>query len=116
MKRWMRWSLVAALLFAVPVGDLAWAHGGRGGGHGRHGAHIGLFIGVPLLLHHWWHYSYPPPPQVVVVPREPEVYVDRGGGERGGYWYHCDRPEGYYPYIKECPGGWQREVPRAPPD
>jgi hypothetical protein len=31
-----------------------------------------------------------------------------------GTWFHCDRPEGYYPYIRNCPGGW-RKVPAQPP-
>jgi serine protease Do len=31
------------------------------------------------------------------------------------YYYHCARPEGYYPYVKACPGGWER-VPTEPPD
>lgn len=30
------------------------------------------------------------------------------------YWYHCKSPEGYYPYVKTCPGGWER-VPAKPP-
>ena len=27
-------------------------------------------------------------------------------------WYFCKNPEGYYPYVKECPGGW---TPVTPP-
>ena len=30
------------------------------------------------------------------------------------YWYHCKSPQGYYPYVKTCPGGWER-VPATPP-
>ena len=112
MKRWLRAGLLGLVVVAVPIGDLAWAHGGRGGG--RHRPHWGLFIGAPLLLYPWWYRSYPP---VVVAPAEPPIYVERGDVARGGgYWYHCDAPEGYYPYVKECPGGWQRETPRAPPE
>jgi hypothetical protein len=29
------------------------------------------------------------------------------------YWYYCTSPEGYYPYIQECPGTWHA-VPPAP--
>ncbi len=29
------------------------------------------------------------------------------------WWYHCDSPEGFYPYVRECPTGWQR-VPPTP--
>ena len=27
------------------------------------------------------------------------------------YWYYCQDPKGYYPYIAECPGGWMTVVP-----
>ncbi len=33
------------------------------------------------------------------------------------YWYYCEDPKGYYPYIPECPGGWMTVVPPPqPPD
>lgn len=31
------------------------------------------------------------------------------------YWYHCKAPDGYYPYVSQCPGGWTK-VPATPPD
>jgi hypothetical protein len=43
----------------------------------------------------------------------PEGYD--GGGGPGGSWYHCSNPEGYYPYVKSCPKGWE-EVPAQPSD
>ena len=30
------------------------------------------------------------------------------------YWAYCQNPEGYYPYVQECLGGWVPVVP-APP-
>jgi len=30
------------------------------------------------------------------------------------WWYLCSSPRGAYPYVRECPGGWER-VPAAPP-
>jgi len=33
----------------------------------------------------------------------------------GQWWYLCDSPRGAYPYVRECPGGWER-VPAVPPD
>ena len=54
------------------------------------------------------------PPQVVV--QQPLVYVQRGQ-EESDYWYYCDNPQGFYPYIKSCPGGWMKVVPETvPPD
>ena len=31
-----------------------------------------------------------------------------------GWWYYCDQSSGYYPYVRECPTGWQRVPPVAP--
>jgi hypothetical protein len=31
------------------------------------------------------------------------------------FWYYCQNPPGYYPYIKECPGGWLTVVPPTGP-
>jgi hypothetical protein len=58
-------------------------------------------------------YVYPAPP-VVVVPQQPQVYVQRNQPE-SGYWYYCQLPQGYYPYVKSCPGGWMRVVPDTVP-
>ena len=26
-------------------------------------------------------------------------------------WYFCDNPQGYYPYVQQCPGGWRAVAP-----
>jgi hypothetical protein len=44
----------------------------------------------------YW-YSYPPPSS---APSQ--------------YWAYCQDPEGYYPYVQECPGGWIPVVPTPP--
>jgi hypothetical protein len=31
------------------------------------------------------------------------------------WWYLCSSPRGAYPYVRECPGGWER-VPAVPPE
>ena len=31
------------------------------------------------------------------------------------YWYYCQDPQGYYPYVKSFPGGWITVVPKVPP-
>lgn len=52
-----------------------------------------------------------------VVPSSPPRYIEWGDEEvvpAPAYWYHCAKPEGYYPYVTTCPGGWQR-VPAQPP-
>ena len=27
------------------------------------------------------------------------------------YWYYCQNPAGYYPYVSQCPRGWLTVVP-----
>ena len=83
-------------------------------GHHSH-SRLGLSIGVPLYWN--WpppYYAYPP---VVTMPSPPPVYIERGYDEAAraeGYWYYCYSPEGYYPYVRQCPGGWERVSPTPP--
>lgn len=91
--------------------------------------------------HHYWRpgfrwyvrpYYYPRPyypaplyypyyaPGVVVVPEKPPVYIQRSPRPAqqplpSGYWYYCNNPEGYYPHVSECPGGWRQVNPVPPP-
>ena len=88
--------------------------------HGRGRVHLGFHFGAPYWgWSPWWH--YPPPyyyyPAPIVVRSEPVTYIEQGGtssADQGGWWYYCETARGYYPYVKECPAGWQR-VPPAPP-
>jgi hypothetical protein len=91
-------------------------------GHGHHG-HTRVFIGgsfwlgPPLFWGPPYYYSGPAyygPPLAFVQPSG--RYIQRGQ-EESDYWYYCDNPQGYYPYIKACPGGWMKVVPETvPPD
>ena len=114
--------------------------GGRGGGysHGygyRGSVGVGVAIGVPLYGLGYYpgynpypyaylgpdyaypapDYSYPAPavapspgyaqqgyPQAAQAPAQPQ-----------GDWYFCPASNAYYPYLRECPSGWQR-VPAQP--
>jgi len=49
-------------------------------------------------------------PPVIVQP-PPPVYTQQPPSDPN-YWYYCENPRGYYPYIKECPGGWMKVVPQ----
>jgi hypothetical protein len=31
-----------------------------------------------------------------------------------GYWYYCPAYQAYYPYVQDCPGGWQAVAPQPP--
>ncbi|MFA7268763.1 MAG: hypothetical protein WC073_05425 [Sterolibacterium sp.] len=51
--------------------------------------------------------SLPPPPPNVAQILPPEV-------ASGQWWYFCKKPAGYYPYVKECPNGWEKVSPTPP--
>ena len=99
------------LILAIASGS-AFAHG-RGGGR----VHLGLHFGFPIGFYSPWYYAPPPayyyPPAPVVV--QPPVYVERSDvvPEGPGTWYFCRESNSYYPYVKQCPGGWTR-VPAQP--
>lgn len=78
----------------------------------------------PYPYSSWYYppYYYSPyyyPPAVVTVPAEPPVYIERGEAaepapQASAYWYYCADPQGYYPNVGQCPGGWQAVPPRMP--
>ncbi len=92
-------------------------HGGyyRPGGYGGHGGYVGhggYYGGGVWFGAGWWgpYYPYYPYYQPYPYYPAPTVVVPRPG-----YWYYCRDPEGYYPYVRQCPGGWMRVVPSPPP-
>ena len=110
-------------------------HGHRGGPayhapHGHYSPHagvrFGLFVTAPLW-YGWPGYYYAPPhyyypPAVAPAPASPQTYVEQAppvqaapAAPQPGYWYYCADARAYYPYVKECPAGWQRVSPQPPP-
>ena len=134
MKKLMVFILAAALAVFVgswpgQVEQVAYAAGHGGGGHGggghfgggHGGGHFGVWIGPgwgwdPFFYPYYPYYPYYNTP-TVVVPQQPEEYLmPESPSEGTGYWYLCNNPKGYYPYVKSCPGGWMKVVPApAPP-
>ena len=59
------------------------------------------------------YYTYPP---IVTAPSRPPIYIQQQEPKRAqpktNYWYYCQNPQGYYPHIKECPGGWTQVAPQ----
>ncbi len=108
------------------------ARGGHGGGHHSRGHYGGGFshggyyslgllgLGYGLGYYDRPYYSpyYAYPPTIVTVPMTPPVYIQQAQPVTqqypAGYWYYCDNPQGYYPYIKQCPNGWQQVEPTPP--
>ena len=95
-------------------------HGGWYGGWGYGYYPRGYWWGPGIFAYPgWgWPYSYPyfyrsyqAPPQVVEQPPE----YDEPEQQQPDYWYYCQNPKGYYPYIKSCPGGWMQVVPNGTP-
>jgi hypothetical protein len=131
-----QWLVVIVILATVLCASAipGYTRGGRGhggGGHGFHGGHsfhgghrwggLGVTIGVgPYWGPYWWPYSYPYAysyvypytylPQVYVQPSQPLSIQPPSSPP---VWYYCDNPQGYYPYVQQCPGGW-RTVPQSP--
>ena len=109
--------LVGALLGTCLVGSVA---AGRYYRHGPwYGSSVGVVVGIPLGWPYYaggfYDWPYYAPARTVVVEREPTVYVERGASDQGGggegWWHYCHNPKGYYPYVKKCPGGWERVAP-----
>jgi hypothetical protein len=86
----------------------AWEHRGhRAFVHGFWGPRV--FLGPPAF----W-YPYTLPPVIVEAAPGPQVSVQPPPAAPQ-YWYYCESPRGYYPYVPQCPGGWLEVVPRTGP-
>ena len=120
--------ILATMLFASAIPGHA-RGGGRhgGGGHGFHGGHgwkghgghgwggVGVTIG---LGPYWWPYGYPygysyayPYTYTPPVYVQPSQQLSIQPPSSPPVWYYCDDPQGYYPYVQQCPGGWRTVAP-----
>ncbi|UCF92875.1 MAG: hypothetical protein JSW39_01580 [Desulfobacterales bacterium] len=93
-----------------------WRHDGwRSHGRWRHsgGGHRHYWSGT-IVLGPWYPYSYYYAAPPVVIQQQPPVYAPPEPPEVN-YWYYCQNPQGYYPYVKSCPGGWMKVVPETTP-
>ena len=130
-----KWIMLVMLLGA-PVGNLALANGY----HHSHfyprvgvGVYFGPGFGWPGYYPGYYPSYYNPPygaynyapyydAPVVAASAGPTMYVEQGNQNSpqaaapldSGYWYYCDQTQGYYPYVKECPGGWRKVAPQPP--
>ena len=120
-------------------GYYGWHHGGYY--HGYYGCcgsvSVGFYFGPGFIYGYpFYPYYYPPYYASVYYPyvsgdvSQPAQYIEQGQDQAGGadvydqggggaaqlaVWYYCNNPQGYYPYVRTCPGGWQK-VPARPPD
>jgi hypothetical protein len=112
--------------------NVQFSGGGRIGryGGGGYGYGLGFGLGLGTLYDgypYWggyWPYDYYDPydyyPDLLSPYPNPNP-LDLNGPDAasaspasGRSWYHCDSPEGYYPYVKTCSHAWQ-PVPAVPP-
>ncbi|MGZ3158178.1 MAG: hypothetical protein ACXU7H_03755 [Burkholderiaceae bacterium] len=123
-------KLLCGLIFLIGIGISisAAAHPGQaygshyhGGYHGHfhHGSRVGIVIGGPLWWPEWSGYYAPyyPYPPVVTIPVSPPVYIEQpqasisASTSQSAYWYYCDNPQGYFPYVRQCTTDWKRVAP-----
>ncbi|HXZ51258.1 MAG TPA: hypothetical protein VEH51_04590 [Burkholderiales bacterium] len=133
---------LCALSLAASVPARADGHGGHyhGGGYYHGGGHYyghgyagwGVYFGLPYYSG-WYYppypyyypygYGYPYYPYyggAAGVPSGPTTYVERGDQQAApeapgqNWWYYCPDSKTYYPYAKQCPGGWQKVAPQPP--
>ncbi len=127
---------VAMLLVWFSPGAQAQRHGGGADFHGRsmnsfngheralwrggnwsHDWHDGRYAWWWTVGGVWYFYTdpiYPYPtfvPPAIVLQQAPPVPT---GLPPAQFWYFCNNPQGYYPYVASCNGSW-REVPVTPP-
>jgi len=127
----MKWSWLAtvscaALVLAAMAEDAS--AGGRSSGRSSGGArssghsgnhfhhrphfHSSIFIGAPLF---WGPYYGP---GYYYAPQPPPVYIEQSPApleQDSQYWYYCPSARAYYPYVGDCPDGWQRVLPQTNP-
>ena len=102
-------------------------YGGYGyGGFGYGYPYYGYYGYYPYYPYYPYYSYYPYYPyynynpyysgQSVDNQQEPETYIERGSQDQEQiYWYFCKDPEGYYPYVKNCPKGWLKVMPDTTP-
>jgi hypothetical protein len=96
----------------------------RNGHFHRHFRSGVVIIGAPFFAPFYYPYPYPYSypyyyyPPVAAMPYSSPDYIEQGEAapeQSQGYWYYCADAKAYYPYVKDCPGGWQQVLPQAPP-
>jgi hypothetical protein len=122
MKKLICMSLAVLLLMMSAVSGQAERHGGgRGWGPGW-GPVVGLGLGIGLWeLSHPYRPGYYYYPQPVIIQQAPsDIYIQEAPQlapvptREPVYWYYCPDPQGYYPYVNQCPKGWMKVVPTPP--
>jgi hypothetical protein len=110
-------AVIGATALASMPAEAQWHHRG-------YGPRIGFYFGPGYYAPPPYYYGYGPSyygPPVVVSPPAPPVYIEQtpaplaapqqAAPAPASSWYYCADSRSYYPYVKECPGGWQQVAP-----
>ena len=125
MKLISRTLVAVLILLSVGAGVVQADHGhggGHGGGYYRGWDWLPFWFGVTAIATLPYYLGPRNPPQTVVIqqPVREVEYVQPPPPPPPAqtvvqqYWYYCQNPMGYYPYVKECPNGWMKVVPKVP--
>jgi len=100
-------------------------HGGEGHFNAprhHHYGGTGFFIESPYSqpnFYYWPYYTYQPyySSPTIITPSSPPTYIDQGTvlnpqSLEPNRWDYCPDPAGYYPYVQDCPGGWEKIEPQ----
>jgi hypothetical protein len=125
MEKYMKPCQLTFMVIVLLMSMASFTAKAHGGGHFGYGGHFRghggygfeFYSGFPGPFYFppsYPYYAYPPP--VTVIPAEPPVYIEQNHGQNNqrpvpSYWYYCRNPGGYYPYVRECPAGWQPVAP-----
>ncbi len=112
-----------ATFFALTATPPAEAHG-RGGVSLHFGVPFGYWGGYWGPRYYYapsYDYYYAPAPVIVERPAAP-TYIEREEIETSSrespparaenWWYWCPDSRKYHPYVRECPGGFERVPPQ----
>ncbi|MBS1137776.1 MAG: hypothetical protein H6R11_1730 [Proteobacteria bacterium] len=94
----------------------------HGHSHGSYGVFFGSlwypfgypYYGYPLYGSPYYGYPYYAYPPAVYDPL-PDYSTSATAQPPSATWYYCREAKTYYPYVSECPGGWE-SVPATPPE
>src|SRR5262245_51725902 len=94
-------------------GGWGWRAGWWGPGWGGPGVVVGAPLWSPWVVGGPWVAApgWTPPLLVADQAPSPPVMV-----QQAQFWYYCQNPAGYYPYVAECPGSAWIKVPPRPAD
>jgi hypothetical protein len=103
----------------------------RGDFHGdfhHHHRHNDFFFDFGFWDPWWWGwdpvqywgypypYYYPPYPAYYPPPQgaPSQAPAQATGAPPQQFWYYCDNPQGYYPYVQNCSSAWRQVAPTPP--